>query len=101
VNDPGDLGTVADELKQRWGSVDGVLHSIAFAPKDGLGGGFLNTPPESAINAFQTSAFSLKALTVALADLYPESGASVVGMDFDASVAWPAYDWMGVAKAAL
>jgi enoyl ACP reductase len=101
VNDPGDLGAVADELNRRWGRVDGVLHSIAFAPEDGLGGRFLETPPESAINAFQTSAFSLKALTVALADLYPESGASVVGMDFDASVAWPAYDWMGVAKAAL
>ena len=56
---------------------------------------------ESAITAFQTSAFSLKALGAALADLYPEEGASIVGMDFDASVAWPVYDWMGVAKAAL
>ena len=51
--------------------------------------------------AFQTSAYSLKALAVGLADLYPEEGASVVGLDFDASVAWPVYDWMGVAKAAL
>jgi enoyl-[acyl-carrier protein] reductase I len=101
VNDPGDLGAVADELNHRWGRVDGVLHSIAFAPEDGLGGRFLQTPAESATNAFQTSAFSLKALAVALAELYPESGASVVGMDFDASVAWPVYDWMGVAKAAL
>jgi enoyl ACP reductase len=81
--------------------VDGVLHAIAFAPEDALGGRFLSTPPESAITAFQTSAFSFKALAVALADLYPEEGASVVGMDFDASVAWPVYDWMGVAKAAL
>ncbi|MGZ4305612.1 MAG: SDR family oxidoreductase, partial [Solirubrobacteraceae bacterium] len=73
----------------------------AFAPEDGLGGRFLETPPESALTAFQTSAFSLKALGAALADLYPEEGASIVGMDFDASVAWPVYDWMGVAKAAL
>ena len=51
--------------------------------------------------AFKTSAFSLKALAAGLADLYPEEGASVVGLDFDASVAWPVYDWMGVAKAAL
>ena len=85
----------------RWGRVDGVLHAIAFAPGDALGGNFLETPAESAITAFQTSAFSFKALAAALADLYPEEGAAVVGMDFDAQVAWPVYDWMGVAKAAL
>jgi meromycolic acid enoyl-[acyl-carrier-protein] reductase len=101
VNAPDDLTAVAADLRERWGRVDGLLHSIAFAPEDGLGGRFLETSPESAITAFKTSAFSLKALTVALADLYPQTGASVVGMDFDASVAWPAYDWMGVAKAAL
>jgi enoyl-[acyl-carrier protein] reductase I len=101
INDPDHLTAVADELQSRWGRVDGVLHAIAFAPEDALGGRFLQTPPESAITAFQTSAFSLKALAAALADLYPESGASIVGMDFDASVAWPVYDWMGVAKAAL
>jgi enoyl-[acyl-carrier protein] reductase I len=101
VNAPGDLEAVAADLRERWGRVDGVLHSVAFAPEDCLGGRFLQAPAESAITAFQTSAFSLKALTVALADLYPRTGASVVAMDFDASVAWPAYDWMGVAKAAL
>jgi meromycolic acid enoyl-[acyl-carrier protein] reductase len=101
VNAPADLEAVAADLEERWGRVDGVLHSIAFAPEDSLGGRFLETSPESAITAFRTSAFSLKALAVALADLYPRAGASVVGMDFDASVAWPAYDWMGVAKAAL
>jgi len=101
VNDPEHLTAVADVLDERWGRVDGVLHAIAFAPEDALGGHFLQTPPESAITAFQTSAFSLKALAAALADLYPEDGASIVGMDFDASVAWPVYDWMGVAKAAL
>ena len=78
-----------------------MLHAIAFAPEDALGGHFLETPAESAITAFQTSAFSFKALAAALADLYPEEGAAVVGMDFDAQVAWPVYDWMGVAKAAL
>ena len=83
------------------GGSTAILHAIAFAPEDALGGQFLTTPAQSAITAFQTSAFSLKALAVALADLYPEEGASIVGMDFDASVAWPVYDWMGVAKAAL
>jgi enoyl-[acyl-carrier protein] reductase I len=101
VNAPADLEAVAGALSERWGRVDGVLHSIAFAPEDALGGRFLQTPPDSAITAFQTSAFSLKALAAALADLYPAQGASIVGMDFDASLAWPVYDWMGVAKAAL
>jgi enoyl ACP reductase len=101
VNNPADLAAVAADLGARWGRVDGILHAVAFAPADALGGNFLNTPPESAVTAFQTSAFSLKALAVALADLYPERGASIVGLDFDATVAWPVYDWMGVAKAAL
>jgi enoyl-[acyl-carrier protein] reductase I len=100
VNNPEDLTALGGELQSRWGRVDGVLHAIAYAPEDALGGRFLETPPESAVTAFTTSAYSLKALAVALADLYPEEGASVVGMDFDASVAWPVYDWMGVAKAA-
>ena len=101
VNKPEDLEAVAADLGERWGRVDGVLHAIAFAPPDALGGRFLTTPVESAQTAFQTSAFSFKALAAALADLYPEQGAAVVGMDFDAQVAWPVYDWMGVAKAAL
>jgi meromycolic acid enoyl-[acyl-carrier-protein] reductase len=101
VNEPAHLEAVAADLRERWGRVDGVLHAIAFAPEDALGGRFLQTPPESATIAFQTSAYSFKALAAALGDLYPEDGASIVGMDFDAQVAWPVYDWMGVAKAAL
>ena len=101
VNKPEDIEAVADDLRERWGRVDGILHAIAFAPGDALGGNFLNTPAESAITAFQTSAYSLKALAVGLSDLFPEEGAAIVGLDFDATVAWPVYDWMGVAKAAL
>ena len=100
VNKPEDLEALVTELSTRWGRVDGVLHAIAFAPEDALGGQFLTAPAESAIAAFQTSAFSLKAVAAAVAPLMP-SGGSVVGLDFDASVAWPIYDWMGVAKAAL
>ena len=100
VNKPEDLDALAAELKSRWGRVDGVLHAIAFAPEDALGGKFMTAPAESASIAFQTSAFSLKALSAAVAPLMPQ-GASIVGLDFDASVAWPIYDWMGVAKAAL
>ncbi|HEY1591853.1 MAG TPA: enoyl-ACP reductase FabI [Solirubrobacteraceae bacterium] len=95
-----DLAAVADSLRERWGGVDGVLHAIAFAPEDAIGGRFMSAPADSAVAAFRTSAYSLKALACALAPLMP-SGASVVGLDFDASVAWPVYDWMGVAKAAL
>src|SRR6202000_367005 len=98
VNRPEDLDALASELKSRWGRVDGILHAIAFAPEDALGGKFLTAPAESAAAAFQTSAFSLKAVGAALAPLMP-AGASIVGLDFDASVAWPIYDWMGVAKA--
>jgi enoyl ACP reductase len=102
VNDPEHLAAVAAELEQRWGALDGVLHAIAFAPADALGGGFLDTPAESAEIAFRTSAFSMKALAAALLPLL-ERGEhpAIVGLDFDASVAWPIYDWMGVAKAAL
>jgi enoyl-[acyl-carrier protein] reductase I len=100
VNRPEDLTALHDELAERWGRVDGVLHAIAFAPPDALGGDFLATPAASAELAFRTSAVSMKELAAALADLLPE-GASIVGLDFDASVAWPVYDWMGVSKAAL
>jgi enoyl-[acyl-carrier protein] reductase I len=100
VNDDSHLDGLGSALGERWGGVDGVLHAIAFAPEDAIGGGFMTAPPESAIEAFRTSAFSLKALAAALAPLM-DGGGSIVGMDFDASVAWPVYDWMGVAKAAL
>jgi enoyl ACP reductase len=102
VNSEDDLAAVAAELDSRWGSLDGVLHAIAFAPDDALGGEFLATPAASAVEAFRTSAYSLQALARHLAPLLErEDGGAVVGLDFDASVAWPAYDWMGVAKAAL
>jgi enoyl-[acyl-carrier protein] reductase I len=100
VNKPEDLDALAAELKSRWGRVDGALHAIAFAPEDALGGKFLTAPAESASIAFQTSAFSFKALAAALAPLMP-ADSSIVGLDFDATLAWPIYDWMGVAKAAL
>jgi meromycolic acid enoyl-[acyl-carrier-protein] reductase len=104
VNEPEQLAAVARDLEARWGRLDGLLHAIAFVPGDALGGRFLTAPADSAAAAFQTSAFSLKALAAALLPLLErgrDGGGSIVGLDFDASVAWPAYDWAGVAKAAL
>ena len=100
VNRPEDLAALSDQLGERWGAVDGALHAIAFAPEDALGGRFMTAPAESAAEAFKTSAFSLKALAAAVERLMAPGG-SIVGLDFDATVAWPIYDWMGVAKAAL
>jgi enoyl-[acyl-carrier protein] reductase I len=95
-----DFDALAVELEERWGAVDGALHAIAHARPDALGGAFLHTPPDSAAGAFLTSAYSFKALAAALRPLMDEGG-SLVALDFDATVAWPMYDWMGVAKAAL
>ncbi len=81
------------------GKLDGVLHSIAFAPKAALGG-FMPTSFDAFSVAVQTSAFSFKELIRGVTPIL-NPGASVVAMSFDPSVAWPSYDWMGVSKAAL
>lgn len=102
INDPAHMESVVGDLEGRWGKIDGALHAIAFAPDDALGGNFLNTPAESAQTAFTVSAFSYKTLAVGLLPLMEKAGGgSLVAMDFDNSQAWPAYDWMGVAKSAL
>ena len=96
------VATVVADLTERWGMIDGAVHAIAFAPGDALGGNFLNTPAASAETAFLTSAFSFKTLAVATLPLMQKAGGgSLVGLDFDNRMAWPAYDWMGVAKSAL
>jgi enoyl ACP reductase len=94
------LDTLADRVREHVDGLDGVLHAIAFAPQSCLGAPFLDAPKEDVSTAVEVSAYSFKSLAVALLPLLT-SGASIVGMDFDARVAWPAYNWMGVAKAAL
>lgn len=101
VNDEAQIRAVAEHVRSGWGSLDGFLHAIAFAPEDALGGAFLTTPWESAGIAFRTSAYSLKAMAGEMLPLMSERGGSIVSLDFDASVAWPIYDWMGVSKAGL
>jgi meromycolic acid enoyl-[acyl-carrier-protein] reductase len=100
VTNPEHLDSLATDLESRWGSVDGVLHAIGFAPEAALGGNFLNTTWEDVATAVHVSAYSLKSLTCAVVPLM-KSGGSVVGLDFDATKAFPSYDWMGVAKAAM
>lgn len=101
VTAPDQVAAVRDELGQRWGRVDGALHAIGFAPPSCLGGGFTEAPWEDVATALQISAYSLKTLAEVVVPHMAEGG-SIVGLDFDNSTqAWPAYDWMGVAKAAL
>jgi enoyl-[acyl-carrier protein] reductase I len=102
VTDAAQLAAAADALERRWGALDGLLHAIGFAPPSCLGGGFLDAPWDDVAVAMHVSAYSLKALAAGLLPLLRAAGGgAVVGLDFDATVAWPAYDWMGVAKAAL
>jgi len=95
-----DLAALPDRVGEHVDRLDGVLHSIGFAPESALGGRFLTTEWDDVAIALQISAFSLKSLTVACRPLM-SAGSSVVGLTFDATVAWPTYDWMGVAKAAF
>jgi len=100
VTDPGHLASLAERVAEHVGGLDGVVHGIAFAPRPAMGGNFLATQWQDVATTLQVSVYSLKALAMAVAPLMGAGGA-IVGMDFDSSQAWPAYDWMGVAKAGL
>jgi enoyl-[acyl-carrier protein] reductase I len=100
VTVPDHVDTVREALRERWGRVDGALHAIGFAPPVCLGGTFMDAGWEDVSVAMNASAYSLKALADIVAPLMPDGGA-IVGLDFDNTVTWPAYDWMGVAKSAL
>src|SRR3954453_15446916 len=101
VTNEGPLPGLADALREHTGSLDGLVHSLAYAnPETALGGKFLSTPWSDVSSALQVSAYSLASLTMACKPLLAQP-ASVVGLTFDAPVSWPVYDWMGVAKAAL
>jgi enoyl-[acyl-carrier protein] reductase I len=101
VTDPEHLERLPDLVREHVDGLDGVVHSIAYGnPETLLGGKFMEGPWDDVAQAVQVSAYSLKSLSLACRPLMGR-GSSVVGMTFDATVAWPAYDWMGVAKAAL
>jgi enoyl-[acyl-carrier protein] reductase I len=100
VTSTANLDGLAEAVREHVDGLDGVLHSIGFAPQSAMGGNFLATPWDDVSTAVHISAYSLKALAVAALPLL-SPGASIVGLTFDASQAWPVYDWMGVAKAAF
>ena len=102
VQKPDDIKAAVEEVSKRWDRLDGIVHSVAFAPQDALGGNFLTAPWESVATAMHVSVFSFKELAVAFLPLMKEHGGSLVTLDFDNSTqAWPKYDWMGVSKSAL
>lgn len=102
VTRPDHIEAVAADLAESWGSVDGVLHAVAFAPATALDGGFLEAGWEDVATALHVSTYSFAALGRAFGPLLARAGGgSLIGLDFDAQVAWPGYDWMGVAKAGL
>jgi len=94
------LESLPDKVREYVPGLDGVVHSIGFAPQTTLGGGFLSAPWEDVSTALHVSTYSFKSLAVALKPLLGP-GSAIVGLDFDASQAFPGYDWMGVAKAGL
>ena len=101
VTDPEHLDRLPDQVREHVDGLDGVVHSIAYGnPETLLGGKFMEGPWDDVAQAVQVSAYSLMSLSRACVPLMSDGG-SVVGMTFDATVAWPAYDWMGVAKAGL
>jgi len=100
VTVPEHVDAVRDAVAAKWGRVDGVLHAIGFAPESCLGDDFFGAPWEDVAVAMQVSTYSLKTLADAFVPLMDQGG-SLVGLDFDNQQAWPAYNWMGVAKSAL
>lgn len=95
-----DLAKLSERVGEHAEKIDGIIHAIAFAPQSALGGNFLSTDWPDVSNAIEVSAFSLKSITMALHSRL-KNPSSVVGLTFDATVSWPVYDWMGVAKAAF
>ena len=100
ATDPEHLDALAGKVREHVDGLDGVVHSIAFGPQSVLGGEFLNAGWDDVAKALQVSTYSYKALATACLPLMGPGG-SIVGLTFDATKAWPVYDWMGVAKAGL
>ncbi|MCY3968228.1 MAG: enoyl-ACP reductase FabI [bacterium] len=100
VTNPAHTSALREELTQRWGTLHGAVHAIGFAPESCLGNDFMDAGWGDVQVALEVSAYSLKTVAEVVVPLMDQGG-SIVGLDFDATVTWPAYNWMGVAKAAF
>ena len=100
ITNPEHIESVRDKLREKWGTLDGALHAIGYAPPACLGDDFMACYWEDVSTAIHISTYSLKALADVVVPLM-QNGGSIVGLDFDATNSWPAYGWMGVAKSAL
>ena len=100
VTDPEHIASLSSRVREHVPHLDGVVHSIGFAPQSVMGGNFMSGEWTDVSTAVHISSYSLKALAEATVPLMPDGG-SIVGLTFDGRYAWPVYDWMGVAKAAF
>jgi enoyl ACP reductase len=101
LTETSDVESLSEQLQQRWGHLDGALHAVAFAPREALSESFVDAQFDPVARAFHASVHTYASLARVLRDLAPPTGGSLVGLDFDASRAWPVYNWMGVCKSAL
>ncbi|WP_298209494.1 enoyl-ACP reductase FabI [Ferrimicrobium sp.] len=102
AGDPASVNQAAVQVQESWSHLDGIVHAIGYAPPSCLDQPMLQAPWEDVATALHVSTFSLSELARAFRPLLAAAkGASIVGLDFDATVAWPGYNWMGVAKAGL
>ena len=100
IQNPKQVEEAVNSVKENHGTIDGILHAIAFSPTEAMGGNFMNTELEDAVTSFEVSAFSLKTLAKGFQPIL-NNPSSIVALDFDNSQAWPGYDWQGVAKSGL
>ena len=100
IQNPKQVEEAVNSVKENHGTIDGILHAIAFSPTEAMGGNFMNTKLEDAVTSFEVSAFSLKTLAKGFQPIL-NNPSSIVALDFDNSQAWPGYDWQGVAKSGL
>jgi enoyl-[acyl-carrier protein] reductase I len=101
VRDDEAIARVFGALRERWGQIDFLLHSVAFAPKPAMANPFLETQREDFLIAHEISAYSLVALSRAAAAMMPEGGSIVTMTYYGSQKAVPGYNVMGVAKASL
>lgn len=101
VSVPGQMEAVFDEIRTRWGRLDILVHSIAFAPKDDLQGGLLNCSAEGFAKAMDISCHSFMRMAKLAAPLMSDGGSMFAMSYYGAARVVPNYNVMGPVKAAL